>query len=95
VIVDAQDALLQADEMAQQIALMKDQNDAIFRQLEEAMTVSVAPLDKMFRNAGMSTDSILATVKRGYSGQGGPMTPLSFTTRGEEPPPTRCAPTVC
>jgi murein DD-endopeptidase MepM/ murein hydrolase activator NlpD len=85
VIVDAQDALLQADEMAQQIAVMRDQNDAIFRQLEEAMTVSVAPLDKMFRNAGMPTDRILETVRRGYSGQGGPMTPLSFTTRGEEP----------
>ncbi|MGJ8617532.1 MAG: DUF5930 domain-containing protein [Sulfitobacter sp.] len=87
VIVDAQDALLLADEMTQQIALMREQNDAIFRQLEEAMTVSVAPLDKMFRNAGMPTDRILATVKRGYSGQGGPMTPLSFTTRGEEPTP--------
>lgn len=87
VIVDAQDALLHADEMTQQIALMRDQNDAIFRQLEEAMTVSVAPLDKMFRNAGMPTDRILATVKRGYSGQGGPMTPLSFTTRGEAPTP--------
>ena len=85
VIVDAQDALLQADEMAQKIALMQDQNDAIFRQLEEAMTVSVAPLDKMFRSAGMPTDRILETVRRGYSGQGGPMTPLSFTTRGEEP----------
>lgn len=84
VVVDAQDALLQADEMAQEIALMRDQNDAIFRQLEEAMSVSVAPLDKMFRSAGMPTDSILATVRRGYSGQGGPMTPLSFTTRGEE-----------
>ncbi len=87
VIADAQDALLKADEMAQQIELMRDQNDAIFRQLEEAMTVSVAPLDKMFRNAGMSTDNILATVRRGYSGQGGPMTPLSFTTRGDEPTP--------
>ena len=85
VIVDAQDALIQADELSQEIALMRDQNDAIFRQLEEAMTVSVAPLDKMFRNAGMSTDSILATVKRGYSGSGGPLTPLTFTTRGEEP----------
>ncbi|KZY51386.1 MULTISPECIES: M23 family metallopeptidase [Sulfitobacter] len=84
VVVDAQDALLQADEMAQEIALMRDQNDAIFRQLEEAMSVSVAPLDKMFRSAGMPTDRILATVRRGYSGQGGPMTPLSFTTRGEE-----------
>ena len=85
VVLDAQDALLQADEMQQKIALMQDQNDAIFRQLEEAMTVSVAPLDKMFRNAGMPTDRILATVRRGYSGQGGPLAPLSFTTRGEEP----------
>ncbi|MEO0866180.1 MAG: DUF5930 domain-containing protein, partial [Pseudomonadota bacterium] len=53
VIRDAQTALLAADEMAQQIALMEEQNDQIFRQLEEAMTVSVAPLDKMFRAAGM------------------------------------------
>jgi murein DD-endopeptidase MepM/ murein hydrolase activator NlpD len=73
--------------MEQRIALMQDQNDAIFRQLEEAMTVSVAPLDKMFRDAGMPTDRILETVRRGYSGQGGPMTPLSFTTRGEETSP--------
>ncbi len=85
VVADAQQALLQADEMAQRIEIMKDQNDAIFRQLEEAMNVSVAPLDKMFRNAGMSTQGILKTVRRGYSGQGGPMTPLSFTTRGNEP----------
>jgi murein DD-endopeptidase MepM/ murein hydrolase activator NlpD len=85
VIVDAQDALIQADELSQQIALMRDQNDAIFRQLEEAMTVSVAPLDKMFRNAGMPTDRIIETVRRGYSGSGGPLTPLTFTTRGEKP----------
>ena len=53
VILDSQDALLKADEMEQKIALMQDRNDALFRQLEEAMTVSVAPLDKMFRDAGM------------------------------------------
>ncbi|QUJ77425.1 peptidoglycan DD-metalloendopeptidase family protein [Sulfitobacter albidus] len=82
---DAQDALLAADELTQKIALMQEQNDTIFRQLEEAMTVSVAPLDRMFRNAGMPTDQILRTVRRGYSGQGGPLTPLSFTTRGDEP----------
>ena len=85
VVADAQEALLEADRMQQEIVLMRDQNDAIFRQLEEAMSVSVAPLDKMFRNAGMPTDRILETVRRGYSGQGGPMTPLSFSTRGEEP----------
>ena len=84
VVRDAQNALLRADEMAHQIAIMKDQNDQIFRQLEEAMTVSVAPLDKMFRAAGMSTKRIIEQVRRGYSGQGGPLTPLSFSTRGEE-----------
>ena len=84
VVRDAQTALLRADEMAHQIAIMKDQNDQIFRQLEEAMTVSVAPLDKMFRAAGMSTKRIIEQVRRGYSGQGGPLTPLSFSTHGEE-----------
>ncbi len=84
VIADAQDALIKADEMAFQIALMEEQNDQIFRQLEEAMTVSVAPLDKMFRAAGMPTDRIIEQVRRGYSGQGGPLTPLSFSTRGDE-----------
>ena len=84
VVRDAQDALLQAEDMAQQIATMKDQNDQIFRQLEEAMTVSVAPLDKMFRAAGMPTERIIEQVRRGYSGQGGPLTPLSFSTRGGE-----------
>ena len=82
---NAQSALLAADEMAQQIALMQDQNDQIFRQLEEAMTISVEPLDKMFRAAGMNTDNLLNTVRRGYSGQGGPLTPLSFSTRGQDP----------
>ena len=85
VVEDAQDALLQADAMTQKIAVMQEQNDAIFRQLEEAMTVSVAPLDRMFRAAGMPTDRMLDTVRRGYSGQGGPLTPLTFTTRGEQP----------
>lgn len=85
VVADAQDALLQAADMEERIALMKDQNDQIFRQLEEAMTVSVKPLDKMFRAAGMSTETLLRQVRRGYSGQGGALTPLSFSTRGEEP----------
>ncbi|MFD0858355.1 DUF5930 domain-containing protein [Roseovarius aquimarinus] len=84
---DAQDALLQADEMQAQIRLMQDQNDQIFRQLENAMTISVEPLDKMFRAAGMNTDDMLSTVRKGYSGQGGPLMPLSFSTRGEEPSP--------
>ncbi|NDW47572.1 DUF5930 domain-containing protein [Ruegeria sp. PrR005] len=82
---DAQSALEARAELELEIKLMQERNDQIFRQLEEAMTVSVEPLDKMFRAAGMPTDSILEQVRRGYSGQGGPLTPLSFSTRGEEP----------
>jgi len=84
---DAQTALLEADEMASRLKLIRDQNDQIFRQLEEAMTISVEPLDKMFRAAGMNTNDLLSTVRRGYSGQGGPLMPLSFSTRGEDPSP--------
>ena len=85
IVADAQDALIQADEMAQTIKMMEQQNDQIFRRLEEAMTVSVEPLDKMFRAAGLSTDSLISTVKRGYGGQGGPLRPISLSTRGELP----------
>ncbi len=85
VVADAQDALIRADEMATEIKLMEEKNDTIFRQLEEAMTVSVKPLDKMFEAAGMNPDTILNQVRRGYSGQGGPLMPLSFSTRGEDP----------
>ncbi len=84
-IANAEDALVHADEMAYQIRLMQDQNEQIFTQLEDAMTISVKPLDKMFRDAGLNTDSLINTVRRGYSGQGGPLTPLSFSTRGEAP----------
>ncbi len=85
VVEDAQEALRTADEMALEIALMKEDNDQIFRQLEEAMTVSVAPLDKMFRNAGLPTERILDQVRRGYSGMGGPLTPISFSSRNAQP----------
>jgi len=85
ILADAKTAFDRAEEMALEISLMRDQNDQIFRQLEEAMTISVSPLDKMFRAAGMPTDQIINQVRRGYSGQGGPLTPLSFSTMGAEP----------
>ncbi|WP_072506378.1 M23 family metallopeptidase [Phaeobacter porticola] len=82
---NAQSALEQRDALELELRLMDERNDQIFRQLEEAMEVSVAPLDKMFRSAGMPTDRILEQVRRGYSGQGGPLSPLALSTRGEEP----------
>ena len=85
VVADAQAALVRAAEMETEIERMDAANDTIFRRLEEAMTVSVKPLDKMFEAAGMNPDRIIDEVRRGYSGQGGPLTPLSLSTRGELP----------
>lgn len=82
---DAKEALDQRAAMELELELLNERNDQIFRQLEEAVTVSVTPLDKMFRNAGMPPDRILEQVRRGYSGQGGPLSPLALSTRGEEP----------
>ena len=84
---DARAAIDRASELEVEIELMHDRNDRIFRQLEEAMTISVEPLNKMFRNAGLPPERMIETVRRGYSGQGGPLNPISFSTRGEEPTP--------
>nr|WP_254444586.1 M23 family metallopeptidase [Ruegeria arenilitoris] len=84
IAANAQGALDQRDELELEIRLMQERSDEIFRQLEDAMVISVEPLDKMFRQAGMPTDRIIEEVRRGYSGMGGPLTPISFSTRGEE-----------
>ncbi|CUJ88993.1 Murein hydrolase activator NlpD precursor [Ruegeria denitrificans] len=84
IATDAKDALAQRDELELEIRLMQERSDEIFRQLEEAMVISVEPLDKMFREAGMPTDRIIEEVRRGYSGMGGPLIPISFSTRGED-----------
>nr|WP_174820462.1 M23 family metallopeptidase [Ruegeria atlantica] len=84
IAADAKDALAQRDDLELEIRLMQERSDEIFRQLEEAMIISVEPLDKMFRQAGMPTDRIIEEVRRGYSGMGGPLTPISFSTRGED-----------
>jgi murein DD-endopeptidase MepM/ murein hydrolase activator NlpD len=84
---DAETALDERDALELELQLMDERNDQIFRQLEEAVAVSVTPLDKMFRSAGMPTDRILEQVRRGYNGQGGPLEPLAMSTRGEQPTP--------
>lgn len=57
-------------------------NDEIFRKLEDAVAVSMEPLDDMFRAAGLRPDDVLNTVRRGYSGQGGPLGSLMISTKG-------------
>jgi murein DD-endopeptidase MepM/ murein hydrolase activator NlpD len=83
----AEDAELAADRIAQELRLVQDRNETIFRELEEAMLVSVEPLDRMFEKAGLDADDLLDEVRRGYSGLGGPGLPAAISTRGGPTPP--------
>lgn len=82
------DAALARDEAAEtalEMRLMEERNDVIFEQLENAVSVSMEPLDKMFKAVGMQPEAVLDHVRRGYSGQGGPLgplVPLSLSTKG-------------
>lgn len=67
--------------------LEAEKNDRIFSQLEAAVSVSLEPLDGMFRAAGLDPEEIIAKVRSGYAGQGGPLTPIGFSTKGGGPDP--------
>ncbi len=81
-VQDAEDAR----RVAEAVTLERDQivarNDEILSQLEDAVTVSIKPLDDMFRSVGMNPDDILRTVRRGYSGAGGPLNPIGYSSSG-------------
>lgn len=79
----ADTAMEEAERVALDKRLMEDEHNRIFAQLEDAVTISMAPLDKMFTAAGMDPDKLIDEVRRGYSGQGGPLMPISFSTKGD------------
>lgn len=81
-VEEAQAAKLTAQELTVERDQILARNDEILTQLEDAVTVSVAPLDEVFRNVGMNPAEVLRTIRSGYSGQGGPLTPMSYSTRG-------------
>jgi len=83
----AAEAAERIDEMEYEAQLAEERTERIFTQIEEAVSVSLEPLDDMFSSAKLPTDSIIEQLRRTYSGQGGPLTPLTFSTKGEAPHP--------
>jgi len=74
------------DRAAMDQKLEEQRNERVFSQIEEAVTTSLTPIDEMFSAVGLPTDSIIEQVRRSYSGQGGPMTPIVFSTSGDSEP---------
>ncbi|MBF9050704.1 peptidoglycan DD-metalloendopeptidase family protein [Roseobacter sp. HKCCD9010] len=84
---DMEVAHAEVDRLEFEAELAAERNERIFTQIEEAVAMSLEPLDNMFRSAGMPTDQIIDQVRRGYSGQGGPLMPITMSTRGQAPDP--------
>jgi len=60
----------------------RERSERIFRRLEEAVSVSMEPLDRMFEKLGIPADKIIADVRKGYTGAGGPLNPIAKSSRG-------------
>ncbi len=73
----------QADHIAMENRLMEDRNERIFAQLEEAVEVSMEPLEKVFRDAGIEMDRILNEVRNGRMAEADALQPVSFSTKGD------------
>lgn len=62
-------------------------NEHILDQLESAVTLAQEPLDKLFRNVGLEPEKVLDEMREQYSGEGGPLTPIAYSTKGFAPTP--------
>ncbi len=87
IAADAAAARDRIDDLLHEARLTDERNDRIFQQLEEAVAITLSPLDEMFRSAGHQPDRIIELIRRGYSGLGGPLTPLISPTGDQTPDP--------
>lgn len=69
----ADSAQAEVKNVAYEMRLLEDRHNEIFAQLEDAVTISMEPLDKMFASVGIDPKDLIDNVRRGYSGQGGPL----------------------
>jgi murein DD-endopeptidase MepM/ murein hydrolase activator NlpD len=77
------EAEIHLDRAVMDARLEAERNERIFSQIEDAVATSLTPIDEMFSAVGLPTDSIIEQVRRSYSGQGGPLTPITFSTSGD------------
>lgn len=76
----------EAKKEVEEIAMERDRivarQNEIFTEIEDALAVSTEPLDQVFRKVGLNSEDILRTIRRDYSGTGGPLDTAGVSTRG-------------
>ena len=69
-------------------ALEAERQERIFRQIEDAVTMSMEPLDRLLEASGIPTDRLIGQVRAAYAGQGGPLMPIAVSSMSDgEPDP--------
>ncbi len=69
------------EDLVLEAQLDAERNERIFTHLEEAVSVSLEPLDKMFRAVGLDPESLIKQVRSGYGASDG-LGRLSISTKG-------------
>ena len=69
-----------------QISVEQDRKERIFTQLEDAVAVTLEPLEKLLSTTGRDVDTLIAGVRQQYSGQGGPFEPAVIAPHNEDDP---------
>ena len=78
----AQQARREVEHLQLEARLRDERNDMIFTRLEDAVSRSMAPLERVFREAGLPPDRILAQVRSAHAGPEDRLRPISISTRG-------------
>jgi murein DD-endopeptidase MepM/ murein hydrolase activator NlpD len=72
----------EAEHIALEKRLLQDRNNLIFTRLEEAVSVSMEPLERMFTEAGLPPQQVLEQVRRGYAAPEERLSAISISTKG-------------
>lgn len=86
IAAETRDAVALAEELDLELRLMDERNDEIFQQVEDALTISVEPLDDMFRAAGLDPEELVSEVQQASSDASEPLTPIQMSTSGTASP---------
>ncbi len=76
----------QVAELETRMRLNTQRQDEMVDQLEQAVAMSFGPLEKMFKTTNLDVDSLIATVRTAYSGEGGPLGAVTVSTRSFDDP---------
>lgn len=64
-----------------ELTLTTRRQDEMIDELQQTVVASFGPLEGLLARADLDVDSLLATVRAAYSGQGGPLVPVGVSTR--------------